>query len=388
MIKDTKILQILPELGSGGVERGTIEVANAIQQAGGQALVASAGGKMVDDLLKTGARHFQLPLASKNPFTMWGNSQRIKKIIKDEQVDIIHARSRAPAWSAYYAAKATNTPFMTSFHGVYNGYDNSLKRGYNSIMTKGVRTIAVSNFIGRHVGQHYTINPETIRVIHRGADVDYFSPEKVNGTRVMELFKQWGAPEDIPIILMPGRLTRWKGQHVLLEALNHIPHRNFFCVLLGETGKHPAYVKELEKKAMEYHLQGHLRMVGVTQQMRAAYSAADIVISPAIEPEAFGRVPVEAQAMGKPIIATSHGGAMETVITGENGTGWLVEPGDAKGLAIAIEEALNLPDEAKFVIAERARQHVIENFSTQAMCSKVLGVYEEVLQEQRIEPKA
>ncbi len=384
MIKGSKILQILPELGSGGVERGTIEVSNAIQQAGGAALVASAGGKMLDDLARTGAQHFQLPLASKNPLTMWNNIQRLITIIKREKVNIIHARSRAPAWSAYYAARATGVPFMTSFHGVYNGYGKGLKHKYNAIMTKGVRTIAVSDFVGEHVAHHYEINPDTIRVIHRGADVEYFAPEKANGMRVMELCKQWNVPEGLPIILLPGRLTRWKGQHVLLEALNHLPHRDFFCVLLGEAGKHPAYVRELEKKVEEYHLQGHVRMVGVSQEMRAAYSAASIILSPAIEPEAFGRVPVEAQAMGKPIIATAHGGAMETVITGEGGTGWLVPPNDSRSLATAIEEALHLSDDDKSYLATHARNHVSTNFSTQAMCAKVLGVYEEVLKEKRL----
>ena len=251
-------------------------------------------------------------------------------------------------------------------------------------MTKGVRTIAVSNFVGEHVTQHYGVSPDKIRVIHRGADVEYFAPEKANGVRVMELCKAWNVPEGLPIILLPGRITRWKGQHVLLEALNKLSHRNFFCVLLGELGKHPSYARELEKKIIEYHLQGHVRMVGATQMMRSAYSAASLIVSPAIEPEAFGRVPVEAQAMAKPIIATSHGGAMETVRTGEGGTGWLVPPNDANALTSAIEEALSLSEEDATYLGHHAREHVVNNFSTATMCAKVLEVYQEILREKQL----
>ncbi len=388
MIKKAKILQVLPELGSGGVERGTLEVARALQESGSRALVASAGGVMVEDLIRTGATHFELPLTSKNPFTMWSNVHRLSEIIKREQVDIIHARSRAPGWSTYYAAKRANIPLITTFHGVYNGHKNRLKRRYNEIMTRGERIIAVSNFVGEHVATEYNISSDRIRVIHRGADIDYFDPQKASGIRTMELCKQWGIPEGAPIILLPGRLTRWKGQHVLLEALHKLPHRNFFCILLGEPGKHPGYVKHLEQMIHQHNLQGHVRMVGTTQQMRSAYNLADIIISPAIEPEAFGRVPVEAQAMGKPIIATSHGGAMETVVTGETGTGWLVPPEDFMALSQAIEQALKLDENSKAALAQNTREHVVKNFSTQSMCAKVLDVYGEVLTNQKLAPKA
>ncbi|MDG1287105.1 MAG: glycosyltransferase family 4 protein [Rickettsiales bacterium] len=383
-----KVLQVLPELGSGGVERGTVEVARALQESGSQALVASAGGVMVDELTRYGATHFELPLTSKNPFTMWQNVLRLSEIIKREKVEIVHARSRAPAWSAYYAAKRTGVPFITTFHGVYNGYGKGLKHRYNEIMTRGERIIAVSNFVGEHVAKEYGASSDIIRVIHRGADVEYFHPEKSSGVRTMDLCQKWHLPEGLPVILLPGRLTRWKGQHVLLKALSQLPHRQFYCVLLGEQGKHPGYKRELEKLVEKYKLHGHVRMAGTSRDMRDAYNVADVVISPAIEPEAFGRVPVEAQAMGKPIIATSHGGAMETVMTGETGTGWLVPPGDSKALSQAIEQALMLDENSKQALAQNARQHVVANFSTEAMCNKVLGVYDQVIKDRKLVPKA
>lgn len=383
-MKQVKILQVLPELSSGGVERGTVEVSSALATSEFQSIVASAGGKMTDSLLATGAKHVTYPMQSKNPLTIWMNSQRLASLIRREGISLIHARSRAPAWAAYYAAKATKTPFITTFHGVYNGHNNALKHRYNNIMVSGERVIAVSNFINEHVQQFYNVPPEKITTIHRGADVDYFHPEKANGMRVMELCKEWNAPEGLPIILLPGRLTRWKGQHVLLEALQLLKHRNFFCVFLGEAGKHPTYVRELEKKVAEYELHGHVKFASVTQDMRAAYAAATVVVSPAIEPEAFGRVPVEAQAMGKPIIATAHGGAMETVITGQGGTGWLTTPNNPRELSLAVDEALHFNETDLQALGLRARQNAEQNFSTHTMCHKVLEVYREILSQKRV----
>ena len=382
-----KILQVLPELGSGGVERGTVEVTQALVAKGFEAIVASAGGVMAEDIVRAGGKHIELPLASKNPFTMWSNIHRLSDLIRREKVNLVHARSRAPAWSAYKAAQQCHVPFMTTFHGVYNGYGTGLKHRYNEIMTKGERVIAVSDFVGEHVAKEYGVEQSRIRVIHRGADVEYFDPAKVNGMRTMQLCKDWHVPEGVPIILMPGRLTRWKGQHVLIEALQQLPHRKFFCVLLGEPGKHPNYANEIKDRVEHYGLEGHVRIVGTTKHMRDAYNAASIVVSPAIEPEAFGRVPIEAQAMGKPIIATSHGGAMETVVTGETGTGWLVPPEDSKALSDTINQALNLDGASRQALAQNARQHAVENFSTQAMCDKVLEVYSELLQDHRFGQK-
>lgn len=372
------ILQVLPELGSGGVERGVVEVSAALVAKGYAAYVASAGGAMVSKLERLGGQHLTLPAASKNPLTMWWNMHRLCHLIHKYKIDLVHARSRAPAWSAYYAAKKMNIPFVTTFHGVYNGATIPLKHRYNSVMVRGQRVIAVSNHVRDHILRYYPqVEAERLTVIHRGADIEEFDPAKANGPTVMKLCKDWHVPEGMPVILMPGRITRWKGQHVVLEALAKLSHRNFFCIFLGEPGKHPAYLRELEEYVARHGLEGHVRFVGATAKMRDAYHLADLVVCPSIEPEAFGRVPVEAQAMGKPVISSAHGGAMETIIDGA--TGWLVPPADADALLVAIERALHMPALQKEQWQKVSRQHAVQQFSTQAMCQKVLAVYEDIL---------
>lgn len=370
------ILQILPELRSGGVERGTIEIAEALAVAGWRSLVVSAGGPMTEQLKRVNASHIELPVQSKNPFTILRNARRLEEIIKTHEVDIVHARSRAPAWSAWMATRNTQTAFITTFHGVY-GLENNWKKKYNEVMVRGERVIAVSNFVAEHILSNYPCDPEKIRVIHRGADVERFRPELASGPRIMQLAQSWHLPEDKPVILMPGRITRWKGQHVLLEALHKLPHRNFVCILLGESGHHTGYKQELEAMIEQLDLVGHARIIPPTTHMVDAYALAHMVVVPSIEPEAFGRVPVEAQAMGKPVITTDHGGACETV---EHGiTGWRIKPNDADALADAIQQVLNLPAETLQQMGETSRQRVCEHFSTAAMCNKTLDLYEELL---------
>ena len=370
------ILQVLPRLRSGGVERGTIEIAAAIVRSGGQALVASEGGTMLPSLAYAGATHITLPLASKNPFIIWQNAAKLAKIINDYGVDLVHARSRAPAWSAYLAAKRTKKPFVTTFHGIY-GVKPALKKYYNEVMTKGDPIIAVSNFVASHIKENYAINESKLRVIHRGVDLEVFSPDLINSQRIADLVTNWRLPDDVPIILMPGRITRWKGQHIVVEALAKLPHRKFFCLLLGDDMGHPDYRKEVEAQIVKLGLEGNIRVVGHTQAMAESYMLADIVLSPAIEPEAFGRVPVEAQAMGKIVIATNHGGACETISNGE--TGFLVKPNDAADLAQAIENVLNMSAVAKEIIGKQAIESVRKNFSADIMRSKTLDVYRELL---------
>lgn len=376
--KQPVILQVLPELRAGGVERGTLEMAQAIQQAGWQAIVASAGGPMVHALTKMGAKHIELPLQTKNPFTMRANAVELGRIIKEHQVDIVHARSRAPAWSAYWATQKTSARFMTTFHGTYN-ITGKWKHRYNAVMTKGERVIAISEFIQEHILANYEVEPERLRLIHRGVDVEKFSQDVVTGVRVDELAKSWNMPEDpeTPVILMPGRITRWKGQDVLLEALAKIKDKPFFCVLLGDDAGHPTFRRELETKIIELGLAGKARIAPNTRHMAEAYMLASVVVAPSIEPEAFGRIPVEAQAMGKPIVATSHGGFRETIIDGE--TGWLVPPADADALAQRLAQALAMSPEEREQWGIRARQHACDYFSSDLMKHKTINVYSELL---------
>lgn len=371
------ILQVIPALGtSGGVERGTVEIANAVVQAGGRAIVASAGGAKEHELQRVGAEHVTLPMDTKNPMGIYNNVSRLVDLIRRENVDLVHARSRAPAWSAYYAAKRAKVPFVTTFHGTYS-HGNVFKRMYNAVMTKGERVIAISNFIAGHIRQHYGVPSERIRIIHRGVDLTRFSAANVTAQRVIALANEWRITDGYPVVMLPGRLTRWKGQTVFIEAIAQLKRRDLRCLLVGgDQGRHE-FRTELENLVEKHNLGEVVRIVDSCRDMPAAYMLTDAVVSASTDPEAFGRVIIEAQALGRPIIATDHGGAKETVI--ENETGWLVPPGDPGALAVAVERAIGLDENRRATLADKAIANVRENFSTEAMCRKTLNVYDEVL---------
>lgn len=373
--KQPVIAQVLPSLKSGGVERGTVDVARAIVQAGWKAIVISSGGPMVAQVAHAGALHITLPVDSKTPWGIWRNSWRLSRIIREHQVDIIHARSRAPAWSAWLAARRMGCKFMTTFHGTY-GLQNRLKRKYNSIMVRGERIIAISNFIADHMITNYGAPRANIRIIHRGVDLKLFHPVSYSPQRMIALAKEWRLPDDLPLILFPGRITRWKGQDVFLKALAALPHRHFFAVILGDDKGHTTYRAELEKLIETSGLTGHVRIARHTSYISEAYMLAKTVVATSLDPEAFGRVVLEAQAMGKPVIATNHGGPCETMIN--EVTGWLVTPGDVKQLSDMIEHSLTLDDEMSQYMSEHAMQNA-QRFSMQAMCDATLEVYRELL---------
>ena len=372
------ILQVLPRLETGGVERGTVDIAVAIMRAGWRAIVVSAGGPMVRELDRAGAKHITLPLDSKNPLVIRRNIDRLADVIAAHRVDLVHARSRAPAWSAWYAARRARVPFVTTFHGTYN-VENRLKRMYNAIMTRGHRVIAISEFIGRHVVETYGISPSLVRVIPRGIDVANFDVARVSAERVMQLARAWRLPDDVPIIMLPGRLTRWKGQTVLIDALAQLGRRDICCLLVGSDQGRANYRAEIEQLVRARGLEGVVRAVDECRDMPAAFKLADVVVHASTDPEAFGRVIAEAQAMGRPVIATDHGGAPEIVIPGV--TGWLVPPSDPAALAAALNEALSLTPEQRAQLSETASAHVRERFSRDQMCAATLAVYEEVLHE-------
>lgn len=370
------IMQVLPAMSSGGVERGTIEIARAIHKSDGKALVVSSGGALVAQLAYAGVPHVRLPsIRSKNPFMIWRNIGKLAKIIREHKVDIVHARSRAPAWAAYFAARRTGAHFITTFHGTY-GAGNAFKRAYNRIMTRGERVIAISHFIADHIRTVYKTPEDKIRIIHRGVDLASFNPSQPNPQRLVELAKLWRLPEALPLILFPGRLTRWKGQEVFLRALAALPHRNFFCLLLGDDSEHPKYRAELEALINKADMGECVRIAPNTPWMNEAYMLSRLVVATSVEPEAFGRVPLEAQAMGKPVIATRHGGACETVIDGK--TGWLVEPNNVPQLTAVIEEALIATPTQQAAMRSAALENSLR-FTTDAMCEKTLMVYSELL---------
>ncbi|MCP5373074.1 MAG: glycosyltransferase family 4 protein [Hyphomicrobiales bacterium] len=371
------VLQVLPALGEGGgVERGTVEVARAIVAAGGRALVVSAGGPLVHDLARVGAAHHLLPVDSKNPVVMYRNIARLADLMRAEGVDIAHARSRAPAWSTLFAARRAGVRFVTTFHGTY-GAGNFLKRRYNAVMGMGERVIAISRFIAGHAHRLYGVPAARLRVIHRGVDLERFDPRKVSAERVIALARAWQLPDGAPVVMLPGRLTRWKGQTVFIEAVARLGRRDIRALLVGsEQGRHE-YRRELEKLILAHDLGGVVRIMDHCRDMAAAYMLSDVVVSASTDPEAFGRVVIEAQAMGRPVVATDHGGARETVVDDE--TGWRVPPGDVEALAAALAKALALGEDDRRRMAARAIDTVRANFSTRAMCERTLAVYREVL---------
>ena len=372
----TTVLQVLPALSSGGVERTTVEVTEAIVEAGGRAIVVSNGGNMVHEIVRAQGEHIVMPVHSKNPFVMYANVGRLVKLIKENHVDVVHVRSRAPAWSTYFAAKQCGKPLVITFHGTYSN-GNFLKRKYNAIMTSGNIVIANSRFIAGHMRRIYGVPINKIRVIHRGVDLLRFAPEQISAERVVALANKWRLEDGFPVIMLPGRLTRWKGQTVFIDAIKQLARRDIRCLLVGDAQGRDGYRQELESLVEHHGLGEIVRIVDHCDDMPAAYMLTDIVVSASIDPEAFGRVVIEAQSLGRPVIATAHGGAQETVI--ENETGWLVPPGDVDALAKRLDKVLNLTLKQRNILSKKGIENVQKWFSKDKMCAKTLDVYNEVL---------
>ena len=374
--KGPVVLQVLPSLETGGVERGAVDIAGAVKADGGTAIIASEGGLMENDLKRLGVLHLKMPLASKNPLVMRRNVTRLVQAIESYGVDLIHARSRAPAWSARAAARRSGCHFVTTFHAAYN-FSSGLKKRYNAVMAEGERVIAISEFIADHVRQHYKVDPSKLRVIHRGVDLTRFDPDRVSAERMIQLATRWRLPDGMPLILMPGRLTRWKGQTVLLEALSQLADLEYRCVLVGADQGRTAYRRELEGLIGQHDLAGKVSLLDECKDMPAAYMVSDVVVSASTDPEGFGRVIGEAQALGRPVVASDHGGAREQVLPGQ--TGFLFPPGDAQGLAAALRKALGLSQEERALLHGAAIARVRQNFSKDQMCAKTLSLYKELL---------
>lgn len=370
----------MPELNAGGVERTTLEMAEALHMAGHIAHVCSNGGRMEPEFQSLGTRLHSFNVGSKNPFMLRRHTKKLIEIIKSEHIDIVHARSRAPAWPAHAAAKATGRAFLTTYHGIYNARSGAKKR-YNAIMSKGDLIIANSGYTKAHIVKEHGTDPQKIRVIPRGVDMLEFDPAKVSDENAQSQKRAWGLQEPSSqdeksksekIILLPARLTRWKGQLVAIEALAELPE-DWFLIMMGDPQGREHYVKEIEQKAKQLGVFDRIRMPGHSRNVPAAIQAATIVIAPSIEPEAFGRTVIEAQAMGRPVIATRHGGPMETVLDGT--TGLLIPPSDPKALARAVKTINNWPKYNPGL----ARDHVSKNFSKKQLQEKTLAVYEELL---------
>lgn len=370
------ILQVVPELDAGGVERTAVDVAAACVKRGWRAVIATRGGRLEDEASAAGAEILTLKLHSKNPVTIVANAFALASFVRAQKVALIHARSRAPAWSALMAARMTGVPFVTTYAGIYNeGFPG--KRLYNSVMARGAAVIANSSFTADHVRKAHGLAGDKLVVIPRGIDLSHFDEGDVAPDRIEALRKAWGAKPGRRIVLLPGRLTRWKGQLVAIEAIAELGRQDVLLVLAGDAQGRDAYAGELQSAIATRHLDQAVHICGHVSDMAAAYLASDVVLSCSLEPEAFGRVAVEAQAMGRPIIATDLGGARETVRAGE--TGLLIPPGDAPALARSIEAVLAMSEGERAALAARAKAHARARYSRDAMCAATLAVYERLL---------
>lgn len=379
-----KIVQIIPELAAGGAERTTLDISRAIIESGGNSLVLAKGGRLIEELQADGASFHPMPADSKNPLIMWKNIATIAGQAKKFGAEIIHARSRAPAWSAFYAAKRLGLPFVTTYHGTYNS-NSILKTKYNSIMAKGDLVIANSNFVAAHIAKTHNTSPKKIRVIPRGIDLDGLRSEAISETRKLRIFTKLDLPltKDIPLILMPGRLTRWKGQLVMIKAMGILRQRNITANLMmpGDAQGRNDYKTELQNLISKLGLQTTICLPGHITDMAATYSISDIVVSASIEPEAFGRVAVEGQAAAKPVIATAHGGSLETVQ--DQNTGLLVSIADPVAMADGLQRILSLTPEQRSKWGRQGQQWVSGQYSRALMCASTLAVYQEILQQRR-----
>jgi glycosyltransferase involved in cell wall biosynthesis len=381
------ILQIIPELEAGGAERTAVDVAAGLAHVGARALVATEGGRLVGELQTKGGIWIPFPAATKNPFSMLVNVRRLARICHEENVAVVHARSRAPAWVSLGAARSLGLPFVTTYHGSYAG-KSSVKVLYNSVMARGDVVIANSHYTADLIRASYPQAGERIRVVHRGTDFSVFTPSAVAPERIEALRKAWGVAPHERVVLLAARLTGWKGQKVLVEAaarLRDAGLRDVGFILAGDPQGRDSYVRDLDGLIAARQLKGVVRRVGHCTDMPAAFLAASVVTVPSTEPEAFGRSAVEAQAMGTPVVVSDLGAVPETVLSppavpGHERTGWRVPPGDADALAQAVGAALSLGATAKANLAARARTHVERHFSLERMVHTTLDVYSALLE--------
>ena len=375
-----KVLQVIPGLETGGAERTTIEIAEALVGAGHEALVASEGGTMEAELTAVGGELIRLPMASKNLFTLLDNAARMKALIKSRGIDIVHARSRAPAWSAMRAVQKTDAKFVTTYHGTYNATSGP-KRFYNSVMARGDRVIANSEFIRDHIMAEHGLSRDAITVIPRGVDVDRFNITEAVKRRGLDLASEWALPGGRFIVVLPARLTRWKGQLVAIEALGQLKtqgHRLPVLVLVGGDQGRTAYREELELRIGRHGLERDVWIVGHCGDMPGAFAIADVALNPSTDPEAFGRTAAEASAAGLPVIVADHGGAREVVDEGV--TGWRTPPDDAVALANTLQVAMELDIASRKAMGQAGRQRIVNRFTVTSLQTSTLRVYRELLE--------
>ena len=383
MSSNLKVLQVIPKLGYGGAETGCYDIAHYLPENGCKSFIVTSGGELLKFVDKNKVKVFRLPVQSKNPILILINAIILTFIILFNNISIIHARSRAPAWSCLIASKITSRKFVTTFHGTYN-FKSNLKKLYNSVMVRSDLIIAGSNFIFSHIKENYSnyLNQKKkLLVVFRGINVDYFDPTTKLETEEKKLLKQWEIEKDKKIILLPGRLTTWKGQEVFIEAINlaniELGYEAFYAVILGSDQGRDLYKKKLIRLSEQYRLTKQLRFIDHCKDMALAYKVSDIIVSASIEPEAFGRVSVEAQSMEKPIIASNIGGSNETVV--DEKTGYLFKAGDAKSLSQKILKTLTIDETQLKLIGVEGRKNIVQKFNVEKMCFSTYSEYKRLI---------
>lgn len=383
-----RVLQIIPSLHTGGAEQACLDVATHLIESGSEAFVVSSGGPGVEMLDEVGVRHIHRPAHSKNPLLMIANALWLAHFAHENKIDVLHARSRAPAWSAYLASLITGCAFVTTFHAAYHfTSDNTAgrcKKLYNSVMARADRVIAISEFIAAHIRDNYgELAGDRVRVVPRGVDFEALVPERVNEERLETLRLAWRVDPGDALILMPARLSRIKGHATLIEAMKLLPseHGRVKAVLLGgDPGRSP-YGRELARMIEDLGLRDRIILADACSDMAAAYKLASLVVAPSLVPEGFGRVPIEAMAMGVPVIASRLGGFVETMRDGE--MGWLVKPGDASELANAIVRVFEMSQPERQAVLERARTEARNHYDKRKMVDDTLAIYEEAMRARR-----
>ena len=383
MSSKLKVLQVIPNLGYGGAETGCYDLAHYLAENDCASYIVTSGGELTKFIDKKKVKLIKLPVQSKNPILILLNAIALVFLILFYNISIVHARSRAPAWSCLLATKITRRKFVTTFHGTY-GFNNPIKKFYNSIMVKSNLIIAGSNFIFSHINNNYSKYlglKNKFLVIFRGINVDYFNPSTTLQNEENKLLEDWGIDKNKKIILMPGRLTRWKGQEIFIEALNlvnnQLGQQSFHAIILGGDQGRNIYTKKLKRLVEQHRLTRQLKFIEHCKNMPLAYKISDLVISASIEPEAFGRVAVEAQSMEKPIIASDVGGSNETIIN--NKTGFLFESGNAESLSKKIIEVLSIDKSKLKLIGIEGRKNIIKKFNVEKMCFSTYSEYKKLL---------
>ena len=383
MASKINILQVIPRLGYGGAETGCFDLAHYLYENNCKSYVVTSGGPLLKFINKKKVKIIRLPVQSKNPILIFLNSILLTLLIMFLNIDIVHARSRAPAWSSLIATKITRRKFVTTFHGTYN-FKSDLKKWYNSVMVRSDLIIAGSNFIFSHINDNYSKylkKGKKFLVIFRGINTDYFNPKKIKDSDKNLLKKKWNISDEKKIILLPGRLTEWKGQEMFIEAIDilkkSLPDLNFIAIILGSDQGRKMYKKKLIRLVEQHRLSDNISFIDHLSLMPIAYEISHVVVSSSIEPEAFGRVSVEAQAMEKPIIASNIGGSNETII--DDKTGFLFTSGDKKSLSERLKEVLNLSEVTLNGIGAEARKNVIVKFNVEKMCNTTYSEYKKLL---------